>query len=133
MKRFGCPKEQMGKPMDPPHIFHQRLQLLIVMVKAKLKGYPVGQYRKAAVVENAALLHKGCARIDIRLPGAHASTHLFKERVKLLSIMASAMISDEYPLGLHRREAVLENMDSIIATVFPKQEIPLFHDILMAA
>lgn len=133
MKRFGSDKEAMGPDMDAMHLFRQRLCLLIVMVKARLKGYPVGEHRRAAVLENAAHLHKACSRIDITLPDARASVHLFKERVKLLSIMATAMVSDDYPLGLHRREAVLENIESIAAAAFPKQEFPLFHDILMAA
>lgn len=133
MKRFGSDTECSDQGMDSLHLFRQRLCLLIIMVKAKLKGYPVGSIRKSAVLENAAHLHKACARIDITLPESRSSIHLFKERVKLLSIMATAIISDEYPLGLHRREAVLENIESIINAAFPKQELPLFHDILMAA
>ena len=123
----------MGQEMDPLHLFRQRLYLIIVMVKAKLKGYPAGEFRKKAVLENAAYLHKACSRIDIRLPDDRASVHLFKERVKLLSIMATAIISDDYPLGLHRREAVLENIESITAAAFPKQELLFFHEVLTAA
>ena len=133
MKRFGSQDRGLKEKTDPSHLFYQRLYLIIIMVKAKLKGYPTGTFRKSAVLENAAHLHKCCLRIDISLPGSRSSQHLFKERVKLLSVMATAMISDEYPLGLHRREAVLENIETIIQTAFPKQEFPLYHDILMAA
>ena len=119
--------------MDALHLFRMRLHLLIIMVKARLEGYPVGRFRKEAVLENASLLHQETLRIDIRLPGSKSSTHLLKERVKLLSVMATAMISDEYPLGVHRRAAVLDNIESIVATVFPKQDFTLFHDILKAA
>jgi len=133
MKRFGSENGEMAPDADPTFLFRQRLCLLIVMVKARMKGYPVGEFRKSAVLENAAHLHKACARIDITLPDSRASVHLFKERVKLLSIMATAMISDDYPLGLHRRDAVLENIESILAAAFPQQELPFFHDILMAA
>ncbi len=133
MKRFGSECGNMASDVDPIFLFRQRLCLLIVMVKARIKGYPAGEFRKSAVLENAAFLHKACARIDITLPHETASVHLFKERVKLLSVMATAMISDDCPLGLHQRDAVLENIESIVAVAFTKQELPLFHDILIAA
>ena len=133
MKRFGSDKGKMAPGDDPIFLFRQRLCLLIVMVKARIKGYPVGKFRRSAVLENAAFLHKACARIDITLPDNSSCAHLFKERVKLLAIMATALVSDDYPLGLHRRDAVLENIESIVAAAFPQQELPLFHDILMAA
>jgi hypothetical protein len=133
MKRFGSDKGQMAPAADPNVLFRQRLYLLVIMVKARLKGYPVGNHRQSAVLENAAHLHQACNRIDITLPNAKAGVHLFKERVKLLCIMATALISDEYPLGVYRRDAILENIDSIAVAAFPEQELLLFHDILMAA
>ncbi|MCG8633687.1 MAG: hypothetical protein MI863_07655 [Desulfobacterales bacterium] len=133
MKRFGNDMVNPEAEMDALHLFRMRLHLLIIMVKARLEGYPVGRFRKEAVLENASLLHQETLRIDIRLPGSKSSNHLLKERVKLLSVMATAMISDEYPLGVHRRAAVLDNIESIVATVFPKQDFTLFHDILKAA
>ncbi len=119
--------------MNALHLFRMRLHLIIIMVKARLEGYPVGKFRKEAVLENASLLHKDSLRIDIRLPGSKSSNHLLKERVKLLSVMATAMISDDYPLGVHRRAAILDNIESIIATAFPKQDFSFFHEILKAA
>ena len=47
--------------------------------------------------------------------------------------MAIAIISNDYPLGIHRREAVLDNMEIIIENVFPRQKISLSHEVLMAA
>lgn len=47
--------------------------------------------------------------------------------------MATAIISEDYPLGVHRREAVLDNIEVISQTAFPSQELSLFHDVLMAA
>jgi len=119
--------------MEDTHIFLLRLHLLIVMVKAKLKGYPVGAYRKEAVLENSASVFKAIAKLNSSFFSSNPASHLFKERVKLLSVMATAIICEDYPLGIHRREAVLDNIEIIIQTVFPRQKISLFHDILMAA
>jgi len=119
--------------MDETQLFLMKLHLLIVMVKAKLKGYPTGDFRKEAVLENTAGLFKTLPHLNIGFLGSNISSHLFKERVKLLSVMAIAIISNDYPLGIHRREAVLDNMEIIIETVFPRQKISLFHEVLMAA
>jgi hypothetical protein len=132
MKRFGA-THISSKEMEDSHIFLMRLHLLIVMVKAKLKGYPVGAYRKEAVLENSASVFKAIPKLNISFPRSNPSSHLFKERVKLLSVMATAMICEDHPLGIHRRDAVLDNIEIIIQTVFPRQKISLFHDILMAA
>ena len=132
MKRFGA-THISSKEMEDTHFFLMRLYLLIVMVKAKLKGYPGGTYRKEAVLENSASVFKAIPKLNISSLGSSPASHLFKERVKLLSVMATAMICEDYPLGIHRREAVLDNIEVIIQTVFPRQKISLFHDILMAA
>jgi hypothetical protein len=132
MKRFGSP--QVGnKTMDDHHLFLMRLHLLIVMVKATLKGYPGGDFRKNAALDTAALIFKAIPDINFSFLGSRASSHLFTERVKLLSVMATAIISEDYPLGVHRREAVLDNIEVISQTAFPSQELFLFHDVLMAA
>ncbi len=131
MKRFGA-SHIHSKKMDDTHLFLMRLHLLIVMVKAKLKGYPSGDHRKEAVLENAAALFKTIPNINISFLGS-TSSHLFRERVKLLSVMATAIICEDYPLGIHRREAVIDNIEIIIQTAFPRQKLSLFHDVLMAA
>jgi hypothetical protein len=132
MKRFGT-THISSQAMDDTHIFLMRLHLLILMVKAKLKGYPGGGYRREAVLGNSACIFKAIPKLNIFLPSSNTASHLFKERVKLLSVMATAIICEEYPLGIHRREAVIDNIEIIIQTVFPRQKISLFHDILMAA
>ncbi|MBU0970669.1 MAG: hypothetical protein KKC20_08480 [Proteobacteria bacterium] len=132
MKRFGSTHAD-AKKMDETQLFLMKLHLLIVMVKAKLKGYPTGDFRKEAVLENTASLFKTLPHLNIGILGPNISSHLFKERVKLLSVMAIAIISKDYPLGIHRREAVLDNMENIIKSVFPRQKISLFHEVLMAA
>ena len=132
MKRFG--KAHINnKEMDDAHLFLMHLHLLIVMVKAKLKGYPGGDFRKKAALKTATLIFKSIPKVNFSFLGSKASSHLFKERVKLLSVMATAIVCEDYPLGVHRREAVLDNIEMIIQIAFPKQKLSLFHDVLMAA
>ncbi len=132
MKRFGATRIR-SKKMDDTHLFLMRLHLLIVMVKAKLKGYPAGDHRKEAVLKNAAILFKTIPKINSSFLGTNSSSHLFRERVKLLSVMTTAIICEDNPLGIHRREAVIDNIEIIIQTAFPRQKLSLFHDVLMAA
>lgn len=132
MKRFGACGKDMAE-MGPRDVFFLRLSLLIVMVKAALKGYPAGRHRKAVVLSNASILHKQVSNLNIRTFRLSTSEHLFRERVKLLSIMAAAIISDEYPLGVHRREAVQDNIDTLCESAFPQKQFKLVHDILKVA
>jgi hypothetical protein len=131
MKRFGS-AQISNKKRDDTHLFLMRLHLLIVMVKAKLKGYPGGDFRRKAGLETATLIFKTTPRVDFSFLGK-TSSHLFKERIKLLSVMATAIICEDYPLGVHRREAVLDNIEMITQIGFPSQNLSLFHDVLMAA
>ena len=119
--------------MDRRHLFQMRLQLMIIMVKARLEGYPTGKFRKEAILRNAEQLHRDVSRLDIRVPGSRGANHLFKERVKLLCVMAGALVSDDYPLGIHRRDAVLDNIERIVDIVFPHQDFSQFHTVLKAA
>jgi hypothetical protein len=132
MKRFG-PEKLNAKQAKETELFLMRLHLLIVMVKASLKGYPVGKYRKQAALDNATYVHKLISDLDISFLNLNSSAHLFKERVKLLSVMATAIVSEDYPLGIHRREAVMDNIDMIIEYVFPEAKFDLFHDVLKVA
>ena len=52
MIKLGPPLEEM-RAMSIDDIFLSRLKLLIIMAKAYLKGYPIGKYRKSAIIENA--------------------------------------------------------------------------------
>lgn len=132
MKRFGSQHHQ-GKKYSQDDIFLMRLHLLVIMVKAALKGYPTGRFRKAAVLENAAAVHRLVSDISVPFFKPNTSSHLFKERVKLLSVMATAIINDDYPLGIHRREAVLDNIDVICETVFQDSELYIFPEVLKVA
>jgi len=132
MKQFG-PSRITPDDMDDRHIFLMRLHLLMVMVKARLSGYPTGKFRKKAVLENAAALHKMIENTDVSGLVLHAGSHLFRQRVKLLCVMAVAIISEDCPLGVYRREAVLENIDTLMESAFAEKKLVLFHDVLNAA
>ncbi len=132
MKRFGSPDKQMH-PMNENDVFLMRLNLLIVIVKASLKGYPLGKFRRKAALDNALTVHKLISTLEISFLNLNTSSHLFKERVKLLSVMATAILSDSCPLGIHRREAVLNNIEMISQYAFPEKNLKLFHKILKVA
>ena len=52
MIRLGPASEEM-RPMTQNDVFLSRLKLLIIMAKAYLKNFPIGKYRKLAIIENA--------------------------------------------------------------------------------
>lgn len=132
MKRFGS-DQGMACGTGKHHLFRLRLHLLIIMVKAALNGYPVGEYRKKAVLKNAAVVHNLLSDLDVSLLDLSAPSHLFKERVKLLCVMATAIISEDYPLGIHRKKAVLDNIDAVCEQAFPQQDMTVFQDVLKVA
>lgn len=132
MKRFGAPHTQMHQ-MTEDQVFLLRLNLLIVIVNASLKGYPIGELRKNAALENAGIVHKRISQIDTSFLNLKIPSHLFKERVKLLSVMTTAIVSEPYPLGIHRRQAVRDNIKMIIDCAFPQKSLKLFHDVLKVA
>ncbi|MCP3876191.1 MAG: hypothetical protein GY699_23995 [Desulfobacteraceae bacterium] len=119
--------------MNENDVFLLQLHLLIVTVKAALKGYPIGKYRKKAALDNANAVHRLISGFDISFLNLKTSSHLFKERVKLLSVMATAIISEDYPLGIHRREAMLDNIEMIIEYAFPENKMELYHEIFKVA
>ena len=132
MKRFGSVHQKMNK-MGENKVFLMHLHLMIVMIKASLKGYPAGEFRKAAALDTASIVHKLISNIDLSFLGLKTSSHLFRERVKLLSVMAAAIVSEDYPLGIHRREAVRDNIEIITEYAFPNKQIELFHEVLRVA
>ncbi len=132
MKRFGS-RSHLMRPMNENDVFLFRLHLLIVIVKAAMKGYPVGEYRKNAALENAGLVHKMVMHQELSFLQLNSSVHLFRERVKLLSIMAVAIVNDHYPMGIHRREAVSDNIAMIEELVFPHEKMELFDSVLKVA
>lgn len=47
------PSQQASSaPMNFDHVFYQRVKLMAVMIKAIAKGYPMGEHRKTALIDN---------------------------------------------------------------------------------
>ena len=132
MKRFGALNQKMNET-NGKDIFLMYLHLLIVIIKASLKGYPAGEFRKTAALSAAGTVHRLISNLDLSFLGLKTSSHLFRERVKLLSVMAAAIISEDYPLGIHRREAVMDNIEIITEYAFPDKKLELFHEVLKVA
>lgn len=132
MKRLGAEQTKM-RETDEKDIFLMYLHLLIIMIKASLKGYPAGHFRKNAALNTSSMVHKMISNMDLSFLGLKTSTHLFRERVKLLCVMASAILSEEYPLGIHRREAVMDNINIITEYAFPNKPIDLLYEVFKVA
>ena len=125
MLRLGSPQAHT-REMDLDDIFVARLKLLIVMGKTFLKGFPLGEYRRQAMLENAT--HIETESIDIGgtldLPqlnvpfqtGAVEMDHVFFQRAKLLAVMIKA-VAKGFPMGEHRKNAMQENLDAISETL----------------
>ncbi len=124
MIRLGSPPSE-SREMDLDDIFFARLKLMIIMAKAYLNGYPMGEYRRKAMLENAR--HVEAESIDIgglvdRLPNQPHSDrnsvydHLFYQRVKLLAVMVKAAAKG-FPIGEHRKLAMEENIDIVCQTL----------------
>lgn len=115
------------KEMCDKDLFLPRLHLLIIMSKAYLKGMPVGEHRKHAVIDNAHhlfyqslhLLHdhppQSSESADESGDDANqemSSEHIFHQRVQLLSVMAKAFAEGRLT-GEFKKRALKENLDYI--------------------
>ncbi len=122
MLRFGSPTPD-GKDMDECAIFLARLQLLIIMAKAFLKGFPLGKFRREAIIENSeavfyASLHMNRdagmetgqkAAAVARESKEMDKSHLFHQRVHLLCVMARAIAEDRLE-GEYKIKALEDNL-----------------------
>ena len=118
MNRLGAATPDMKK-MQYHDVFFSRLRLLIIMAKAFLKNYPVGQYRLEAVIRNAEAVAKDCVdwngyhnnfRSSAESERLLENDHIFYQRVKLLAIMAKSF-AEGNPVGPHRKMAIQNNID----------------------
>ena len=100
MKNFELTSEDMrAKCVNT--IFLSRLKLLIIMAKAYLKNYPIGKYRKTAIIENAhhVFYHSLQLASSETQSGITSEVNAneeqeFHKRVKLLAVMAKAIAED---------------------------------------
>jgi hypothetical protein len=122
MLRLGS-SQGFTREMDLDDIFLARLKLLIVMGKAFLNGYPLGEHRRQAMLENAR--HIETESIDLgglisdppflnspAQSGKMEFDHVFFQRVKLLAVMIKS-VAKGFPMGEHRKNAMHENLDII--------------------
>jgi hypothetical protein len=108
------------------------------MAKAYLKDYPLGSYRKKAIIENANhvfyhSLHLVSESLilknnDFEPPADSVSRektseeHLFHQRVQLLAVMAKTLAEDRLR-GHFRRKALTDNLNKISETLIFKFQI----------
>jgi hypothetical protein len=119
------------REMSSDDIFLSRLKLLIIMVKASLIGYPLGKYRKRAIIENAKYVFYRAIRINAESQRSKnhifddqtkiicteetSEWHDFQQRVQLLAVIAKAL-AEGCPTSEFRIRAMNENLDEICET-----------------
>ncbi|MCG6909882.1 MAG: hypothetical protein LJE94_07125 [Deltaproteobacteria bacterium] len=120
MIRLGAESSKM-REIELDDVFLSRLQLLIIMSKAYLNGYPLGRHRIKSILENAKHVKVEAEGLDedLELFGDDdgcANTlgfdSAFYQRVKLLSVMAEA-IAKGHDLESHKREALEKNLNAV--------------------
>ena len=131
MIKLGPPLEEM-RAMSIDDIFLSRLKLLIIMAKAYLKGYPIGKYRKSAIIENAhhVFYHSlqlisqinFSENLESESQSATASEidieedRKFHQRVQLLAVMVKAAAENRLTENF-RKKALQENLDRTCETL----------------
>lgn len=123
--------------MNETDIFISRIQLLIIMAKAFLKGMPHGKHRREAVLKNAEEVFYTSLLLANREAGqenplnelinqqggAAVDRHIFFQRVQLLSIMAKAIAEDRLA-GDYKLKALEENVGFICSAVTLQEQLP---------
>jgi hypothetical protein len=131
MIKLGPTPEKM-RAMSIDDIFLSRLKLLIIMAKAFLKNYPVGKYRKSAVIENSqhVFYHSLQLVSEINFPKNHESEsqpgitseiekekeRVFHQRVQLLAVMIKALAEDRLTGHINKQD-LQDNLDRICDTL----------------
>ena len=118
MMKLGPTSEQM-RAMTLDDIFLSRLKLLIIMAKAYLKNFPIGTYRKLAIIENAhSVFYHFLQLMDSGIQSSIPSEieteeeQEFRRRVQLLAVMAKELAEDRLT-GDIRKKALKNNLDRI--------------------
>ena len=131
MIKLGTTSGEM-RAMSDDDIFLSRLKLLIIMARAYLKDFPIGKYRKTAIIENAhhvfyrsLIMASKTAffknqdfkkHLSITPEGETEEEYVFHQRVQLLSVMAKALAENRLT-GNFRKKALQDNLDSICETL----------------
>jgi len=135
MKRFGAARQEMNR-LKQHDIFLSRLRLLIIMAKAFIGNYPLGEHRLKSIARNAETVARDCVDWNGYFNNFRSNPesnrildvdHIFYQRVKLLAIMAKSF-ADGSPVGQHRRMAIRNNIDYICEALqftFSEEELDL--------
>jgi len=136
MKRFGSNPEEM-REIRHSDLFFPRLCLLVITSKAFLDGYPIGKYRKKAIIKNARLVVKDSTEWDghlinfstedgsgeeLNLGFAFQRDRIFHHRVQLLAMMAIAF-AEGSPLGQFRKKALKHTIDRVCDAITFQAEL----------
>lgn len=127
MLRVG-PSSGEIRNMSGEDIFSSRLKLLIIMAKAYLTGFPIGKYRKQAIIENSRYVFYHSLQLvskiaffkdqDLKVQAGIAFTddmheeHIFYQRTQLLAVMVKALAEGRLK-GHFREKALKENLNRI--------------------
>jgi len=127
MMKLGPTAEEM-RAMSEDDIFLSRLKLLIIMAKAYLKNYPIGRYRKSAIIDNVHYVFYHSLQLisQTNFPENHESEslsgitsemdieeeHEFHRRVQLLAVMVKA-VAENRLTEKFRKKVLQENLDRI--------------------
>jgi hypothetical protein len=131
MIKLGSTPENM-RAMSVDDIFLLRLKLLIIMAKAYLKDYPIGKYRKSAIIENAHHVfyhslqlisetdffenHESESSSGITSEIETEEERVFHQRVQLLAVMVNALAENRLT-GDSKKKALQDNLDRICDTL----------------
>lgn len=140
MTKHSDEPDQSGQKteMTSEELFLSRIQLLVVMAKAFLKGYPLGKFRRRAILENSEavfytsmqLRHEmsvvngpsggnqmdEAPEITLKKTGEFSPSHLLHQRIQLLAVMARAIAEGRLE-GDYKRRALSENVEAICAEI----------------
>jgi hypothetical protein len=130
MLRLGSEPDGM-REMELDDIFISRLQLLIIMSKAYLGGYPLGKNRVKSILENVKYVKTDAVGLaeDLEWFGKNAGLNsgmnfdrIFYQRVKLLAVMAEAFARG-HSLEPYKKEALKKNLNSICDVITFNQKL----------
>jgi len=135
------PASKEMKEMSIDDIFLSHLKLIIIIAKAFLKNYPIGKYKKSAVIENVhhVFYHSLQMINQINFSENNGSeSHpavtskldteeecTFYRKVQLLAVMVKA-VAENRLIDNIRKNALQENLDRICDTLIFKFHIKDF-------
>jgi hypothetical protein len=131
--------------MNSDEMLISRLKLLLIMAKAKVKGYPMGNHRKAAIIENSRIVFNESLARSLKILASLTSAsddealsdgptlldHLFLQRTQLLAVMMSSL-SRGPSGGRFRNKAVVLNIDQICTYLSNRFQFGIVHFLKVA-